>query len=126
MKGAVKEMFKRKPRPGPLLAHVLVTLAYPAFKALSAPGDRLLAFTDAMTILALVLVVCGVGYALILRGDFDISGFAFTRGLARGSGKSYRAWREDRKEEREEAFNYPLFLGILYLIAAAVIAWGFY
>jgi hypothetical protein len=118
-------MFKRKPKPGTLLAHVLVTLAYPAARALTEPQNRLLLFTDAMTIIAIVLLVCGIVYALILRGDFDISGFAFLRGL-RGGGKNYDAYKADRQKEREEAFNYPLFLGILYLLAAAVIAWGFY
>ena len=118
-------MFKRKPKPGTMLAHMLVTLAYPAARALTAPRNKLLLFTDAMTIIAMVLLVCGIVYALVLRGDFDISGFAFIRGL-RGGGKNYDAYRADRKEEREEAFNYPLFLGILYLFAAAVIAWLFY
>ena len=118
-------MFKRKPKPVMLLAHVLVTLAYPAARALTAPQNRLLVFTDAMTIIAMVLLVCGIVYALIFRGDFDISGFAFIRGL-RGGGKNYEAYKADRKQEREEAFNYPLFLGILYLLAAAVIAWGVY
>ena len=118
-------MFKRKPKPGTMLTHMLVTLAYPAARALTAPRNKLLLFTDAMTIIAMVLLVCGIVYALVLRGDFDISGFAFIRGL-RGVGKNYDAYRADRKEEREEAFNYPLFLGILYLLAAAVIAWLFY
>ena len=118
-------MFKRKPKPGTMLAHMLVTLAYPAARALTAPRNKLLLFTDAMTIIAMVLLVCGIVYALVLRGDFDISGFAFIRGF-RGGGKNYDAYRADRKEEREEAFNYPLFLGILYLLAAAVIAWLFY
>lgn len=118
-------MFKRKPKPGTMLAHMLVTLAYPTARALTAPRNKLLLFTDAMTIIAMVLLVCGIVYALVLRGDFDISGFAFIRGL-RGGGKNYDAYRADRKEEREEAFNYPLFLGILYLLAAAVIAWLFY
>ena len=118
-------MFKRKPKPGTLLAHVLVTLAYPAARALTEPQNRLLLFTDAMTIIAIVLLVCGIVYALILRGDLDISEYIFSRGLARG-GKSFEAWKADKKEEREEAFNYPLFLGIVYLIVSAVIAWLFY
>jgi len=119
--------FRRKPQPGPLAAHLLITLAYPALRALKAPpGQRLLLFTDSLTVIGLVLVVCGVVYALILRGDFDRAGFVFGRGLRGGGGKSYRAYAADRKEEREDAFNYPLFLGIVYLIVCAVIAWGFY
>ncbi len=116
----------RKPKPGTLLAHLLVTLAYPAARALRAPqGSRLLVFTDTLTVIALVLLVCGIVYALVLRGDLDISEYIFSRGLSR-NGKSYAAWKADKKEEREEAFNYPLFLGIVYLIVSAVIAWGFY
>jgi len=117
---------RKRPKPGPLLAHLLVTLAYPAARALRAPeGSRLLVFTDTLTIIALVLLVCGIVYALILRGDLDVSEFVFSRGLSR-NGKSYAAWKADKKEEREEAFNYPLFLAIAYLIVSAVIAWGFY
>ena len=117
-------MFKRLKniQPANLAAHVLVTLAYPAFRGLTAQKNGLLLFTDAMTIIALVLVVCGVVYALVLRGDLDVSGFVVSRGLRGGGEKSYRAYKADRKEEREEAFNYPLFLGIVYLAAAWLIA----
>lgn len=119
-------MFKRfqNLKAGTLIAHLFVTLAYPTVKALSSPRSGLLVFTDALTILALVLVVCGLVYALILRGDFDVSGFVVQRGFRRDRGKSYRAYRADRKEEREAAFNYPLFLGILYLAAAGILAYG--
>jgi len=120
-------MFKqfRNIRPGTLTANVVVTLAYPVFKGLTAARNGLLVFTDALTIIALALIVCGVVYALILKGDFDVSGFAVARGMQRsGFGKGFRAYREDRKEEREAAFNYPLFLGILYLAAAAILGYG--
>ena len=118
-------MFKRfrNIRPGTLCAHVAVTLAYPAFKALTAERNRLLVFTDAMTVIALALLVCGVVYALILKGDLDLSGFVVGRGLGR-EGKSYRAYKADRQEERAAAFNYPLFLGLVYLAASAALAWG--
>ena len=120
-------MFRRfrNLRPGTLAVNALVTLAYPLFKGLTAERNGLLVFTDAMTIIALVLIVCGIVYALVLRGDFDVSGFAVTRGMQRsGFGKGFRAYMADRKEERETAFNYPLFLSILYLAAAAILAYG--
>ena len=120
-------MFKRlrNIRPGTLAANVLVTLAYPLFKGLTAERNGLLVFTDALTIIALALIVGGIVYALILRGDFDVSGFAVARGFQRsGFGKGFRAYMEDRKEEREAAFNYPLFLGLVYLAAAIVLAYG--
>ena len=120
-------MFKRfcNIRPGTLCAHVLVTLAYPIFRAVTAERNGLLLFTDAATIIALALIVCGIVYALILKGDLDVSGFVVGRGLRRSEGgKGFRAYMADRKEEREAAFNYPLFLGIVYLAAAAVLGYG--
>lgn len=121
-------MFKRfrNIRPGTLIANLAVTLAYPVYKAVSAEGDRLLVFTDTMTIIALVLLLCGVVYSLILHGDLDTAGFVFGRGLGPGLRKDYGAYKADRKEEREAAFNYPLFLGLVYLAAAGVITWAFY
>lgn len=110
-------------RAGTLTAHLAVTLAYPVYKALSAPRGALLAFTDALTVIALVLTVCGIVYALALRGDLDVSGYVFRRGLW-GDRQSYRTYRANRKEEREAAFNYPLFLGLVYLLAAGVLAYG--
>ena len=85
-------------RAGTLTAHLAVTLAYPVYKALSAPRGALLAFTDALTVIALVLTVCGIVYALALRGDLDVSGYVFRRGLW-GDRQSYRTYRANRKEE---------------------------
>ena len=119
-------MFKRfrNIRAGTLTAHLAVTLAYPLYKALTAPNNALLAFTDALTIIALVLVVCGIVNALALRGDLDVSGYVFRRGLWGDRQQSYQTYRANRKEEREAAFNYPLFLGLVYLLAAGILAYG--
>ena len=64
-------------------------------------------------------------YALLLRGDFDISGFLMHRGMHVNTEETYKMFKESQKQKREDAFNYPLFLGILYLIVSAVIAWFF-
>jgi len=109
-----------------LLIHVVITLAYPAVKAGISAYNRLLIFTDALTIVAAVLLIGGVLYALYLRGDFDVTSFVMKRGLRgkREEGQSYQAYKDDRKAEREEAFNYPLFLGVVYLAAALILAYG--
>ena len=121
-------MFKRfrNIKPGTMLSHLIITLAYPAGKAFVSDQNRLLIFTDTMTIIALILVVCGLVYASVLQGDWDLSGFVFRRGLWLGQAPkdNYRAYSADRKAAREAAFNYPLFLGLLYLAAAAVLAYG--
>ena len=104
---------------------MIITLGYPAAKAYVMGVNRLQVFTDAVTIIALVLVIGGVVYALVLRGDYDIAGFVLRRGMKSEEELDYRKYKEAQKEKREEAFNYPLFLGIFYLAAAAVIAYGF-
>ena len=52
----------------------------------------------------------------------DISGFFLRRGMKQGE-KNFDAYESDMKEKREAVFNYPLFLGLLYLIVAAVVAY---
>ena len=119
-------MFKafRKIKPRLLLVHMIVTLCYPAARALRAPEGRLLLFTDAMTVTGLLLVAAGAAYALWLHGDFDIAGFALRRGAREGEKTDFRAWMADAKEKREEAFNYPLFLGLVYLLVSAILAYA--
>ena len=107
-----------------LLSHIIVTLIYPAARALTTTGNRLQIFTDSMTIIALVLLIGGVIYSMVLHGDYDISGYVLNRGIGKDQKKKgFAAYRKDQKERREEAFNYPLFLGLVYLLAAAVIAY---
>jgi len=119
-------MFKRfkNIRWRPLLVQMIVTLAYPAVKAYISAYNRLLIFTDSMTIVAMVLIIGGIVYAFVLHGDFDISGFVMKRGIRRDSQQTFEAYMADRKEKREEAFNYPLFLGVVYIAAALAIAYG--
>ena len=127
-----------------LISHLIVTLAYPAVRAAAAQqnrlqvftdavtvkayvseSSRLLVFTDAVTIIAYILIIGGIVYSLYLHGDFDISGFFLKRGVKSDDNKNFDAYMTDRKEKREAAFNYPLFLGIVYLIAAVVISYCF-
>lgn len=120
-------MFKRfkNIRIGTLLIHLLVTLAYPVVKALMSSGQRLLIFTDILTIIAMALLIIGVICAAFIHGDFDISGFFIRRGIKKEE-KGFQAFEADMKEKREAVFNYPLFLGLVYLIVVLVIAYGIY
>ena len=110
-------------RPGPLASHVLISLAYPCVRAFLAGGRRLLVFTDALTVIGVMLLAGGVFYSMYIHGDYDVTAFVFKR-ARRGDQQSFDAFMDDRKEKREDAFNYPLFLGILYLAVSAVIAWA--
>lgn len=127
----------KKIKPVPLITQVIITLAYPALKAFTATDNRLIIFTDIMTVVGLFLLVVGIIYSMNLHGDFDISRFYLQRGL-----RSFRLFAprlseeltqnqnaaeflRDRKEKRADAFNYPLFLGIVYVLASVVIVYGF-
>ena len=107
------------------MTHVIITLGYPAARAIVAERNKLQLFTDAMTIIAMVMIIGGIIYVLVLRGDFDISAFVMRRGMKRDDTQNFQKYKDDRNKKREASFNYPLFLGILYLIISAVIAYGF-
>ena len=134
-------MFKRMKniRPSMLISHLIITLVYPLAAALRAEQNRLLVFTDSMTIVSLLLVIVGIIYSLVLHGDFDVSNyylqhsgrsiarrFAVRRGAQMQQEEDIAKFISDAREKREGAFNYPLFLGIVYLLAAVIIAYVFY
>lgn len=106
-----------------LLAHIPVTLAYPLYKAFTSE-NRLLVFSDVLTIVAMILLIAGVIYSLVLHGDFDIAGFALKRGIRSKEQQTYAAYRQDKQEKHGSAFNYPLFLGLVYLAVSAFIAYA--
>ena len=107
----------------PLLVHLAVTLLYPVFRAVIAEDHKLLVFTDAITIIGLVMIAGGVVYALFLHGDFDISSYLMKRGVQKEPTQSFRAYLFDVYEKREGAFNYPLFVGLLYIALSLILAY---
>ena len=109
----------------PLLAHLIVTLLYPVFRACIAENNKLMVFTDAITIIGLVMIIGGIIYALYLHGDFDISGYLMKRGMQKEPTQTYFAYLYDVYAKREGAFNYALFLGLLYIVLAAILGYVF-
>ena len=95
-------------------------LLYPAYAYLSSE-NKLLKLIDALTVTGLVFVILGVVYAMIRRGDFDIAEYVTRRSLNKGDVKPFKAFKEDKKEERKDSMNYPFFTGLLLLLAAAVL-----
>ena len=106
-----------------LLTHLVVTLAYPAIRAARAEAHRLQLFTDAMTIIGALLILIGIFYSFILHGDLDRTKYVFSRGFAKGIVKPYDVYEREEEKSREDAFNYPLFLGVVYLAVSAFIAY---
>lgn len=113
-------------KPQTLLTHAVVTLLYPFARAVMASSQRLLIFTDCMTIVAAILLIAGVIYSLYLHGDFDISSYVMRRARSNAPKQTFEAYKANQKERREASFNYPLFLGVVYMAAALFIAYVIY
>lgn len=119
-------------KPGVLISHVIITLAYPAAKCFRAERSRLLVFTDVLSIVALILVAAGIVYNMALRGYFDTTGYFVQRGFRSFSrtgvdlrpNQTLDEYLREARNRREDAFNYPLFLGLVYLAVSAVLAFG--
>ena len=120
-------MFKRfkNIRIPTLIVHLIITLAYPAVKAYISERNRLLIFTDSMTIVGVLLILVGVFFHLYLKGDFDRTAYTLRRGVASSDKivKPFEDFQKDKNEDREEAFNYPLCLGILYIIISVIVSY---
>lgn len=102
------------------LYHLIPALVYPVY-ALVSSGRKLVKFIDALTIVGFILLVLGVVLSLIRHGDYDISEFVIRRSVNKGDYKPFRAFKDDKREKRKDSMNYPLFIGILFLAAAALI-----
>ena len=118
----LKNRFKNI-KPQTLLTHVIVTLLYPLARMVMASSQRLLVFTDCLTIVAAILLIV---YSLYLHGDFDISSYVMRRARSNAPKQTFEAYKANQKERREASFNYPLFLGAVYMAAALFIAYVFY
>lgn len=111
-------------RPVKLLITFLIAMIWPAVCWLRAEDRKLLAVTDAMTVVGLILILTGILYIAVRHGDFDVTEYNLMRYRARKQPviKSFEAFKADREAEREGSFNYPLLMGILMLIISFVIA----
>lgn len=98
-----------------LICCLFITLAYPAIKALRAETNKLLLFTDSLTVIGFIMLILGILYNLSLKGDFDRTRYILDRSLFKNV-KGQDAYMEDLKKDREESFNYPLWLGIFYIV----------
>ena len=88
----LKNRFKNI-KPQTLLTHVIVTLLYPLARVVMASSQRLLVFTDCLTIVAAILLIAGVVYSLYLHGDFDISSYVMRRARGNAPKQTFEAYK---------------------------------
>ena len=104
-----------------LLVTIVLTIAYPVAKALISSANRLMIFSDTLLIISLILIAVGILFTFARYGDFDITGYIFHRGISKNA-KSYENYKKDLEANRRETFNYPLLLGLIYLIISLTIS----
>ena len=103
-----------------LAASLITALFYPLYAYFSS-GRSLLKLMDAMTITGLVFIVLGIIYSMVRRGDFDITEYMTRRSVRKGNVKPFKAFKEDKKEERKDSLNYPFWTGLALLAVSALL-----
>ena len=103
-----------------LLLNILVAAAYPLLKTYISSSNRMLIFTDCLTIMSFIMIVLGIFYSFYLKGDFDVTSYVMNRSVNKGT-KPVQAYLADSKKTREESFNYPLFVGLLFLLTSLIL-----
>ena len=100
-------------------------LIYPACAYISS-GNSLVKLIDALTVTGLVFLIIGIVFSMIRHGDFDIAEYVSRRAMRKGDVKPFKAFKEDKKEERKDSTNYPFFTALLLLAGAAALTFFFY
>lgn len=109
-------------RPVKLLIYFLIAMIWPVIRWITVENNKWLAATDAATVVGLILIALGIIVIAVLHGDYDITEYALMRIRLRRQAvvKSFDAFKNDKEEEREGSFNYPLLTGIVMLILSII------
>ncbi len=103
------------------IQYFIPALIYPVWAYVSS-GGKLIRLMDAMTVTGLVFLILGVVFSMVRLGDFDIVGYVARRTVQKGDVKPFRAYLEDKREERKRGMNYPLLTGAVLLAASALLS----
>lgn len=104
---------------------ILLAITYPIIKAFIS-NNKILVFSDTCFIIGLLLLLPGIFSWLSLHGDFDLTSYIAARSILRKKADSfeeygsYEKYVESKNKQREERFNYPLFVGIIMLIISII------
>lgn len=103
-----------------LITSLLVSLMYPVARAVTSKNP-LVAFSDSALIIGLIGIILGVFTNGVLRGDYDITSFIANKRKFNNE-ISFAEYEVRQKEKRKDSFNYPLFIGILFLLLSFITA----
>ena len=124
---ALKHMHFRSFRFRQFISWLLPALAYPGYVWIATEESlKLLKLIDALTVMGLVFLIIGVVFSLVHHGDFDIMEYVAKRSLRKGDIKPFKAFKEDKKENRKDSFNYPFCVCLLLFLTAGILAFFVY
>lgn len=101
------------------LPNFIISFAYPLARLLTGKEKAVVAFLDALTVIGLLNVLFGIINNLYLHGDFDISRYFMQKKLNK-SNVPFDKFIADEKAKEKDSFNYPLLIGLLFLIISLV------
>lgn len=116
-------MFKKfkNIRTNSLMYCLACGLSYPIIKA-AISKNKLVVFSDACLLIGFVLIIVGVIYNFVLKGDLDITSFIAKRSFTKNRNMDFDTYIENRQKEREHSFNYPLFVGFIEIIISFLVS----
>lgn len=105
-----------------MIYYSLISLLYPLLRFFM-KGLSIVAFSDSCFILAVLFLLWGIVYSLVLHGDFDITSYIAKRSFLKQRNESFEEYLQEQKEKREDKFNYPLYNGLFLLVIALISAY---
>lgn len=105
-----------------MIYYSLISLLYPLLRFFM-KGLSIVAFSDSCFILAVLFLLWGIVYSLVLHGDFDITAYIAKRSFLKQRNESFEEYLQEQKEKREDKFNYPLYNGLFLLVIALISAY---
>ena len=123
--GSRAEMNFKNVKVRNLLICITIGIIYPIIAYTSSENNKMLALINSLFITGIVYIAIGVLYSFILHGDMDITEyFVLSKARTRSDGSKipFEEFKKSKEENREGKFNYPLLVGILLVITAAILS----
>lgn len=112
---------RRKPKLKNSIISILIGISYPAVKYFTSNTNKMLVFLDSLTIIGLLYLLGGIIVSIAFHGDLDALVFRAKHPKI-SDNSSFETYKLNKKKERENSFNYPLFEGILFIVSAYLLA----
>lgn len=103
-----------------LIITLIIFLIYPILKAIFS-NNHLVALSDSMLIIGLISIIIGIFNSAVLHGDYDISSYLAHRKKFKNDNIDFKTYANEQKEKRKDSFNYPLLIGIIFLIISVIV-----